>query len=188
MYRQAVLRFCHGCFNKEAGEMAANARLSTMEAAVDNVKWAVHTHTAVHGRSKRDVRQTSVQDISQGCSVYAVKEESQSPTGQSTLTRLGGCEKRLDTIEQQISQNKTSVDTIIKRLPYRQPRSASPSPNRLPPTLQCFNCKENHYITDCPRRKSDSSKHVQFTGEKEENKEHLNSSGSDKEGEARPQC
>ncbi|KAH3893184.1 hypothetical protein DPMN_017328 [Dreissena polymorpha] len=103
MNRQAVLRFCHCCFNKEAGEMAANARPSTIEAAVDKVKWAVHTHTAVHGRAKRDVRQTTVQDISQGWSLYSVKEESQSPTGQSTLNRLGACEKRLETIEQQIS-------------------------------------------------------------------------------------
>ncbi|KAH3821818.1 hypothetical protein DPMN_123586 [Dreissena polymorpha] len=189
IYRQAVIRFCHGCFNKEADEMTANARLSTMEAAVDKVKWAVHTHTAVHGRAKRDVRQTSVQDISQGCSVYAVKEESQSPTGQSTLTRLGGCEKRLDTIEQQISQIKTSVDNILKRLPHRQPRSASPSPNRLPSTLQCFNCKENHYFRDCPHRTNDKSKRVQFVeGKEEENEEHLISSGSDEEGEARPQC
>ncbi|KAH3729960.1 hypothetical protein DPMN_055938 [Dreissena polymorpha] len=56
MYSQAILRFCHGCINKEAGEVAANARPSTMEAAVDKVKRAVHTHTAVHGRAKRDVR------------------------------------------------------------------------------------------------------------------------------------
>ncbi|KAH3841276.1 hypothetical protein DPMN_114735 [Dreissena polymorpha] len=188
MYRQAVLRFCHGCSNKEAGEMAANARPSTMEAAVDKVKWAVHTHTAVHGRAKRDVRQTSVQDISQGCSVYAVKEESQSQTGQSTLTRFGGCEKRLDTIEQQISQLKISIDTILKRLAYIQPRSASPSPNRLPPTLKCFNCEENHYIKDCPYRTSDKGKRVQLVEGMEENEEHFNSSGSDKEGEARSQC
>ncbi|KAH3794873.1 hypothetical protein DPMN_148411 [Dreissena polymorpha] len=100
MYRQAILRFCHGCFNAIAGEMAANTRPSTMEAAVDKVKWAVHTHTAVHGRAKRDVRQTTVQDISQGWFLYSVKEESQSPTGQSTLTPLGACEKRLDTIKQ----------------------------------------------------------------------------------------
>ncbi|KAH3854517.1 hypothetical protein DPMN_097060 [Dreissena polymorpha] len=92
-------------------------------------------------------------------------------------------------MEQQISHIKTSVDTILKRLPYRQPRSASPSPNRIPPTLQCFNCKENHYIKDCPRRTSDKSKRVQFVeGKEEENEEYLNSSGSDEEGEVRPQC
>ncbi|KAH3794884.1 hypothetical protein DPMN_148422 [Dreissena polymorpha] len=130
MYSQVIQRFCHGCINKEAGEVAANARPSTMEAAVDKVKWAVHTHTAVHGRAKRDVRQTTVHESSQGWSVYEVKEEPQSQTGQSTLTRLGACEKRMDTIEKQISKIKNSIDTILERLPYRQSRSASPSPNR----------------------------------------------------------
>ncbi|KAH3848765.1 hypothetical protein DPMN_091145 [Dreissena polymorpha] len=163
MYSQAILSFCHGCSHKEAGEVAANANPSTIEAAVDKVKWAVHTHTAVHCRAKRDVRQTTVHESSQGWSVYEVKEEPQSQTGQSKLTRLGACEKRLDTIEKQISQIKNSADTILERRPYCQSRSASQYPNRPSPTLQCFNCKENHYITDCPRRKSDNSKCVQFT-------------------------
>ncbi|KAH3808224.1 hypothetical protein DPMN_136577 [Dreissena polymorpha] len=88
MYSQAIVRCCHGCINKEAVEVAANARPSTMEAAVDKVKWAVYTHTAVHGRAKRDVRQTTVHESSQGWSVYAVKKEPHSQTGQSTLTRL----------------------------------------------------------------------------------------------------
>ncbi|KAH3854518.1 hypothetical protein DPMN_097061 [Dreissena polymorpha] len=63
MYRQAVLRFCPGCFNKEAGEMAANARPSIMEAAVDKVKSAVHTHTDVHGRAKRDLSKTLAEAV-----------------------------------------------------------------------------------------------------------------------------
>ncbi|MES9906418.1 MAG: hypothetical protein ABW168_27520, partial [Sedimenticola sp.] len=56
MYRQAILRFCHGCADKDAGENVSNSRPTTMEDAVDRVKWAVHTHNAVYGRQRRDVR------------------------------------------------------------------------------------------------------------------------------------
>ena len=56
MYKQAILRFCHGCNNKEAGEQVANFRPPTMEVAVDKVKWAIHTHNAVYGRDEIFVR------------------------------------------------------------------------------------------------------------------------------------
>ena len=37
--KQAVLRFCHGCFDRNAGMHAANKMLSRMEEAIDCVKW-----------------------------------------------------------------------------------------------------------------------------------------------------
>ena len=57
MYQQAILRFCHGCVDKDAGEGVANTRPNTMEDAIDRVKWAIHTRSAVHGRARREVKQ-----------------------------------------------------------------------------------------------------------------------------------
>ena len=77
MYKQAILRFCHGCNNKEVGEQVANFRPPTMEVAVDKVKWAIHTHNAVYGRSRRDIRQVFNQQECQEYPVYTVKQEVQ---------------------------------------------------------------------------------------------------------------
>lgn len=56
MWSQAILRFCHGCYDKETGEKAVNYR-PTLEQAIDQVKWAIHTHNTIHGRYKPSVRQ-----------------------------------------------------------------------------------------------------------------------------------
>jgi hypothetical protein len=40
MNSQAILRFCHGLNDKAAGESVANMRPSTMDDAIDKVKWA----------------------------------------------------------------------------------------------------------------------------------------------------
>ncbi|MEW8542881.1 MAG: hypothetical protein AB2693_05050, partial [Candidatus Thiodiazotropha sp.] len=42
--KQAVLRFCHGCYDRNAGLHAANKMLSRMEEAIDCVKWYQYNH------------------------------------------------------------------------------------------------------------------------------------------------
>ncbi len=44
MAQQAILRFCHGAANREAGEQVANMRPNSMDGALDKMKWAIHTH------------------------------------------------------------------------------------------------------------------------------------------------
>ena len=45
MWSKAVLRFCFGCYDKEAGEKVAISRPMKLEQAI--IKWAVHTHNSV---------------------------------------------------------------------------------------------------------------------------------------------
>ncbi len=57
MYQQAVTRVCQGLLDKEAGVYAANSRPTTIDAAIDRIRWFQHTNQAVYGRStRRDVR------------------------------------------------------------------------------------------------------------------------------------
>ena len=44
IHKQAVLRFCHGCYDKKAGMHAANKMPSRMEEAIDCVKWFQYNH------------------------------------------------------------------------------------------------------------------------------------------------
>ncbi|MCG7879650.1 MAG: zinc finger domain-containing protein, partial [Candidatus Thiodiazotropha endolucinida] len=50
--KQAVLRFCHGCYDKNAGMHAANKMLSRMEEAIDCVKWFQYNQQIFHDRSR----------------------------------------------------------------------------------------------------------------------------------------
>ena len=61
--RQIVLKFCQGCLEKEAGLYAMNSRpiISSIDKALELVRWYRHTRKAMYGRSRLDVRSTSVQ-------------------------------------------------------------------------------------------------------------------------------
>ncbi len=60
MYQQAVVRFCQGAADKEAGSYASNTRPSTMDDAIDKMRWHQHNHQAIYGRpSRKEVKQVS---------------------------------------------------------------------------------------------------------------------------------
>ena len=88
MYRQAILRFCHGCIDKDAGESVANTRPAKMEKAVDQVKWAIHTRSAVYGRTtRREVKQLTCEDQDPYvCSVTATKPQQNGELGKNKPT------------------------------------------------------------------------------------------------------
>ncbi|MEW8340211.1 MAG: hypothetical protein AB2708_10225, partial [Candidatus Thiodiazotropha taylori] len=50
--KQAVLRFCHGCYDRNAGLHAANKMLSRMEEAIECVKWYQYNHQIFTDRQK----------------------------------------------------------------------------------------------------------------------------------------
>lgn len=180
MYKQAILRFCHGCINKEAGEQAANARPTTMEMAVDKVKWAIHTHNAVHGRTRRDVKQICSPENYPEYPVYTLKQEMKQPVPsrldnlESTVEDMKG---KMNTMNVKYDRLMDKLDKFIDRFSSRQSRSPSPSPSRSPSSIKCFRCKGNHYVKDCPEPKlSQLPKAVQFT--EEQAADPLNEGGS----------
>jgi len=60
MYQQAVVRFCQGASDKEAGSYASNIRPKSIEEAIDKLRWHQHNHQAIYGRpSRREIKQVS---------------------------------------------------------------------------------------------------------------------------------
>jgi len=60
MYQQAVVRFCQGAADKEAGSYASNIRPQNMDEAIDKMRWHQHNHQAIYGRPPRkEVKQVS---------------------------------------------------------------------------------------------------------------------------------
>ena len=174
MWSQAILRFCHGCYDKDAGEKAANSRPKTLEQAIDQVKWAIHTHSAVHGRYKPAVRQTKHENPSV-CTVRDTK----------TPSKL---EARVDSLESKVADINQKYDRIISKLDFvcrRLERQRSPSPRTRTP-VECYTCKGNHYQRDCPSNRKNldkdikkEEKKVQFVEEEDSRTEIASEDDSD---------
>ena len=49
-HKQAVMRFCHGGFDKNAGMYVANRMFNRMEDAIDAVKWFQYNHQIFQDR------------------------------------------------------------------------------------------------------------------------------------------
>jgi hypothetical protein len=60
MYQQAIVRFCQGAADKEAGSYASNIRPKNIEEAIDEMRWHQHNHQAIYVRPpRREVKQVS---------------------------------------------------------------------------------------------------------------------------------
>ena len=49
---QMIVRFCQGCYDKEAGQSACNARPRTLDKAIDHIRWFQYTHKANYRSSR----------------------------------------------------------------------------------------------------------------------------------------
>ena len=100
IYKQAILRFCQGCRDKQAGHYAVNQRPSSMEVAVDRVQWYKHT-----------------EQIMVGCSSAGVVREARvaEPESSDRLSRLeaamSGVESKLDSV---ISNIEKMASIMVK--------------------------------------------------------------------------
>jgi len=60
MYQQAVVRFCQGAADKEAGSYASIIRPQNIDEAIDKMRWHHHNHQAIYGRPPRkEMKQVS---------------------------------------------------------------------------------------------------------------------------------
>ncbi len=51
--QQAVIRFCQGLLDKDAGQHVCMSKPHTVDHAMDDVRWFQHVHQAVQGKSNR---------------------------------------------------------------------------------------------------------------------------------------
>lgn len=172
--RQAVMRFCHGSYDKNAGMHAANKMPSRMEEAITCVQSSLPIAQNGESRGRQQERYVSYRG-SRHNSPATEKREEKSKFGlpeKSTEQRLADLEKNfqklLDKLLQKIDDSSSN----------RRPRSPSPSRaggrfGRSESPLRCFGCnKEGHFKRDCPE-----AKHVSFNV-KSVSQDDLNESGS----------
>ena len=138
MTQQAILRFCMGAREKEAGEQVVNQRPQTIEQAIDKMKWAIHTHGLMYGRPKAVRQVVSAEEVQ----VAEVRVGDQSKSN----GRVEALEKRVGKLEEKMDAVMGKLDKLLAR----QSRSPTSSPSR-----QCYNCNEaGHFRRECPKLRS----------------------------------
>jgi hypothetical protein len=86
MYSAAIVRFCQGILDKDAGQYAANLRLKSMEDAMDAVKWFKHNNLAIFGKSRKEAKVSQVGYEGEGISVRMANLGG--PTTEDRVTRI----------------------------------------------------------------------------------------------------
>eukprot|EP00057_Strongylocentrotus_purpuratus_P009669 XP_011664143.1 PREDICTED: uncharacterized protein LOC105438255 isoform X1 [Strongylocentrotus purpuratus] len=111
--KQVVHRFCQGCFDREAGHYAIYYCPRSLDEAIDLVRWFQHTHKAIHDKSRKDVRQTSVEVSAEEprISRTATPDPPQQQPQPSRLDRIevSNLEKKVDQIHGSVSSMETQV-------------------------------------------------------------------------------
>lgn len=207
MTSQAIVKFCQGCHDKEAGQSACNFRPKTMDQAMDRIRWFQYTHQAMcrAGRSQKDrkvsagssdyervsraviggQRSTSGRawqdEEDEVLTISSSKEDRRRTQGRDdpsdSSDRLKKLEENMTRLEKVVMSSLEKVATEVSKLTLRR-NSRSPSPARQ--DRRCFFCgEEGHFKKDCSLYKEKLEKHVTFS-------EDLNQPGSDKKADLRP--
>ena len=191
---QAIVRFCQGCQDKEAGQVACNTRPKTMNKTLEQVRWYQYTYQAIYGQGKKKpdsrVSRTSMgwdrpdcawampeSDDEVDISVSSSHEESKyrSPAtdrddgkGNKTTTA-----ERLQNLEDSMSSMLSCIEKMAMSMNKLTTRKASSSPS--PGSACCYCEDQGHFKKDCvkfKREKQKQDKRVSFEDD-------LNRSGSD---------
>ena len=168
LQKQIVLKFCQGCADKDAGHHALKSRPSTLDIAVDQVKWHHHTQRAMFARSRQDARYV------QAVTGYVAAPASQVGLRRNSVTRTEAgfsspdVSQRLGQLESQMAKLSTAIENLTSTM------GSARKPDRSP----CSGCGLiGHHPRECPK---------QSVGQRI-NDEASNCSGSDdQEADPRP--
>ncbi|KAH3878357.1 hypothetical protein DPMN_002246 [Dreissena polymorpha] len=118
MTQQAILRFCIGTREKEAGEQVINQRPQSIEQAIDKMKWAIHTHCLIYRRPKAEKKMTCAEAV----------QLAQTRVGdQSKINgRVYALDKRVGRLEEKLDAVMGKLDKLLAR----PSRSSTSSPSR----------------------------------------------------------
>ncbi|XP_053391395.1 uncharacterized protein LOC128554171 [Mercenaria mercenaria] len=178
---QAIMRFCLGLLDPDAGEYVSNIRPATLQESVDKVKWFQHNHRAIRGKSPvmgrkgfrndslapsvRAARGSEALDINRSRPKASLSPSRRSfeqspperPKREETSPTLKDLVKSLLKSQEDSNKSHTVMLKAVEQLSQNVTRrDRSPSPFRRSPGRQmtCFNCGDpSHFRRDCPENR-----------------------------------
>ena len=168
--KQAVVRFCEGLLDREAGLRVGMDKPANIEQAINSVRWYQHLQQSVYGKSsKRDQRK---QEESY---VKAVQETRVQTDEQSSL--------RISSLEAAMAKLQKSFDAMSSKMTQQQKKPGGQTSSgtwyKRPGTLKqaCYRCGEvGHFRRDCPNKQ----------GRQESGQQNLNGRGPGPKADPRP--
>ena len=128
---EAIVKFCHGCNDMKAGQVASYLNPKTMEEAINKIKWHQHTIDATYGFNReRSIR-------------FMFEEDSSKVTSNEISTEENADDKIL-ALEEMMQEMTAELSTIQQQSRWKSNRSK----------VRCYTCnKKGHYKNECPTRK-----------------------------------
>ena len=179
--RQAVLRLCQGCADKEAGCYALDCQPVTIDEAIEAMlNWYQHSRRVFYGRA----RPAKVMALSSGKMITPPRQPDRG-VGMLPSPKL---ERRVTNSEETVTTRAEKVDLVGKKLDWLMEQVASlqseADSKRMQPPISYTGGAAGHFKTNCPRLIRTSSEKSKVTcGGAEES---VNSCGSEEEATLRP--
>lgn len=148
--RQAVIKFCEGLTDKDAGLAVALDKPSTMEQAMNKIRWFQHLHQSVYGRSKK---RTSKETADDSASVRAVQgTSSEGAQAKATPSQTSSLEAAIDKLQKSFDRMVLKLDEKAKTSDSQSWKRPNPSNGRKKRGMgPCYKCgKRGHFKQDCP--------------------------------------
>ncbi|VDI13364.1 Hypothetical predicted protein [Mytilus galloprovincialis] len=142
MYTQAIWKICQGCSDKEAGQHGATARPTSVEAAIDQIKWFQHNHTAIFGKptGRRDPTPNQDEpsyDYDSDLAVHAIgKTDTKSELSKQMETLL----EKMTAME---ALHKQEIGDLKQQFQKQQQAKQFPAQNEVQPAAQPFSQQTN---------------------------------------------
>ena len=165
--KQAVVRFCEGLLDREAGLRVGMDKPANIEQAINSARWYQHLQQSVYGKSsKRDQRKQEESYIK------AVQETRVQSDEQSSL--------RISSLEAAMAKLQKSFDAMSSKMTQQQKKPGGQTSSgtwyKCPGTLKqaCYRCGEVR--RDCPNKQ----------GRQESGQQNLNGRGPGPKADFRP--
>ncbi|CAC5419542.1 unnamed protein product [Mytilus coruscus] len=152
--KQAILRFCQGCTDRDAGQHACNARPISMEAAADTIKWFQHNKQAANLIDISEREPVEILTASEPADTDRIILENQISdifTSLKTLTTYMGYKSdNSPQCSRDTQQRRNSGSQSPRASGNRRNQSGNRGYNKKFPG-KCYRCDQRgHMVRDCP--------------------------------------